>query len=63
MSIEEKVRILETVWASLCQTPGEVQSPEWHRSILEERSTRMATGEITIGSWEEAKARLLQLGQ
>jgi putative addiction module component (TIGR02574 family) len=63
MSTAEKVRLLETVWDSLCRENGDPQSPEWHRSVLEERSRRLESGQATVSAWNEAKARLLQLGQ
>ena len=58
MSVSEKVRILETVWASLCNQPGDVTSPDWHREILEERARRLASGAATVSPWSDAKARL-----
>jgi putative addiction module component (TIGR02574 family) len=63
LSVAEKVQLLESVWESLCAHPGDVQSPEWHREVLEERRRRLEDGRATISSWADAKARLTQLGQ
>ena len=63
MSVAEKVRLLESVWQSLCAHPGDVRSPEWHRDILEERTRRLADGRATVATWADAKARLMKLGQ
>jgi putative addiction module component (TIGR02574 family) len=63
MSVAEKVRLLESVWDSLCEKSGDVRSPEWHREVLEERKRRLESGEAKVVSWSEAKVRLLQLGQ
>lgn len=63
MTAEEKVRLLEEIWGSLCRHPGDVRSPEWHRQVLEERTRRLASGEATVSSWNDAKVRLLQLEQ
>lgn len=63
MSVAEKVRLLETVWESLCAHPGDVQSPEWHREVLEDRRRRLEDGRATVSAWADAKARLLQLGR
>ncbi len=63
MSVAEKLEVMETVWSSLCQSPGDVQSPEWHKAVLAERTRRLERGEATVSSWNEAKARLLKLGQ
>ena len=63
MSVAEKVRLLETVWQSLCAHPENVPSPEWHRDILEERTRRLEDGRATVATWADAKARLMKLGQ
>jgi putative addiction module component (TIGR02574 family) len=63
LSVAEKVRLLESVWESLCRHSGDVQSPEWHREVLEERKRRLEDGRATVSAWSEAKARLLQVGR
>ena len=63
MSIAEKLRIMETVWASLCQKPADFSSPEWHGKILANRARRLETGEATVSRWDDAKQRLQQLGR
>jgi hypothetical protein len=63
MSVAEKVRILESVWDSLCSRSGDVHSPDWHREVLEERKRRLEEGKSTISSWADAKARLLEIGR
>jgi putative addiction module component (TIGR02574 family) len=63
MSVAEKVRLLESVWDSLCAKSGDVQSPEWHREVLETRKRRLEDGQATASPWSEAKDRLLDLGR
>ncbi len=63
MSVSDKMQVLETVWSSLCQNPGDVQSPEWHQQVLAERTQRLKSGEASVSTWADAKARLLKLGQ
>jgi putative addiction module component (TIGR02574 family) len=63
LTVAEKVRLLESVWDSLCHQSGDVRSPEWHREVLEERKRRLTSGQATVSPWSEAKARLLQVGQ
>ncbi len=63
MSVSEKVRLLERVWDSLCSKSGDVRSPEWHREVLETRKRRLEDGRATVSSWNEAKARLLEVGR
>lgn len=61
MTVSEKVCLLEKVWDSLCHKSGDVQSPEWHKSVLELRKRRIENGQATISPWSEAKKRLMEL--
>ena len=63
LSLAEEVRLLESVWDSLCSKRGDVQSPEWHREVLEVRKQRLKDGQATVCPWDEAKARFLEVGQ
>jgi putative addiction module component (TIGR02574 family) len=63
LSVSEKVRLLESVWNSLCSKSGDVRSPEWHREVLETRKRRLEDGQATVVPWHEAKARLLEVGR
>lgn len=63
LSVAEKVRLLETVWDSLCSQTGDVQSPDWHREVLDARKKRLSEGRATVAPWSEAKARLLKVGR
>lgn len=60
MSVADKI---ETIWSSLSQKSGDVQSPEWHKDVLAERARRLASGEATVSTWSDARARVLKLGQ
>lgn len=63
LSVAEKIRLLESVWQSLCAYPCDVTSPEWHREVLDERRRRLEDGRATISAWTDAKARLMQIGR
>ena len=60
MSVAEKVRLLESVWESLCAHPGDVQSPGWHRQVLEDRRRRLDDGRATVSAWADAEADLAE---
>lgn len=63
MTVAEKLRVMETVWASLCAKPADVASPEWHAKILADRARRLESGEATVSKWTDAKKRLQDLGR
>lgn len=58
MSREEKLKLMEAIWADLATSETEVESPDWHAQLLKETETRVATGEERIADWELAKKEL-----
>lgn len=57
MSVEEKIQTMELLWESLSQAPADLEIPDWHREILEERQRKVDAGEAVFLSLEELKAR------
>jgi hypothetical protein len=60
MPRQEKLRLMEALWADLSREEAEVESPAWHADALRETSERVARGEEKILDWEQAKLDLLQ---
>ena len=59
MPVAEKLKLMETLWDSLCVQPVEnMELPAWHGEVLEERLRRLAAGEETSAPWKEAKERI-----
>lgn len=58
MSVEEKLRMIETIWEDLCRNEESVPSPEWHGDVLAARAERLAGGREKVLEWEEAKRRI-----
>ena len=53
MSTIERLQTMEELWDALCHEEQEIESPEWHKAIIEERKKKMENGEaefISIGS-------------
>ena len=55
MSLPEKLELFETLWDDLSRQPQQLQSPAWHKDVLEERRRRVQSGEETFSDWEDAK--------
>ena len=53
----ERLQTMEELWDSLCQEESDIESPKWHRDILEERRGKIEKGEVKFISLEELKAR------
>lgn len=57
---QEKLKLMETLWADLSRDEAELESPAWHADALRETAARRERGEETLLDWEEAKAKLRQ---
>lgn len=58
MTLAEKLRVMETLWADLSRNEQELESPAWHEQVLKERDQRVRAGEETFIDWETAKRQL-----
>ena len=58
MTVEEKVALMEELWADLCSRSEYDPSLAWHGVVLAEREAALERGEEEVLDWEEAKARL-----
>ena len=60
MSTIERIQIMEALWDSLLYEEGEIESPEWHNKIIEERKANIANGNAKFISLKELKANCKQ---
>lgn len=59
MPVEEKLKLMESLWDSLCATHVEgMPTPRWHGDVLAERARRLASGEESVSAWSDAKERI-----
>ena len=58
MTLQEKLAAMESLWEDLARTPEAVESPAWHKEILDERRQQLAEGKSKFIDWETAKAAL-----
>lgn len=56
MSLHEKLAAMELLWEDIVRTPEAVESPAWHKDILDERRQRVTNGQSQFVDWETAKA-------
>lgn len=56
MSVIERLQAMEALWDSLLDEESNIDSPEWHRDILEERKRKLKNGKAEFISLEELKA-------
>lgn len=58
MSLADKLRAMEDIWSDLSRESSGFSPPDWHGDVLRERHEKLATGEIGISDWSEAKKRI-----
>ena len=56
MSIKERLQAMELLWDSLLYEESEIESPEWHRDILEERKRKIKNGKAEFISLDDLKS-------
>ena len=55
LSKTERLQILDTVWNSLLEEKSELDSPDWHAEILEERRKKIDEGKAKFMTLDELK--------
>jgi hypothetical protein len=58
MTIQEKLAAMEALWEDLSRSSEAIESPEWHKEILDARRQRVADGTAQFEDWETAKAKI-----
>jgi broad specificity phosphatase PhoE len=58
MSVAEKLRAMEALWADLSRDEVQVESPAWHGDVLHDREEKIKSGKESFMDWEAAKKQL-----
>jgi len=58
MTVTEKLRAMEELWADLTRNADRFESPDWHGAALKERQARVASGKTSYMEWERAKKEI-----
>ena len=54
----EKLKIIEILWADLAADDESFPSPAWHEEELQKTEADLAAGRIEVLDWEDAKKEL-----
>lgn len=57
MSILERIHVMELLWDSLCDDEQQVESPEWHETVLNSRKQKIDSGSAEFLTLEEVRQR------
>src|SRR5213592_4753402 len=55
MTVQEKLAAMESLWEDLSRSPEAIESPAWHKGVLDQRQQRIADGTAQFEDWEKAK--------
>jgi hypothetical protein len=58
MTLAEKLRVMEEIWADLSRHESQIKSPDWHGAVLREREAKIKSGKEQFIDWEAAKKQL-----
>ena len=58
MTVEQKLQVMEEIWADLRKDEANIPVPAWHKELLAEREKRIAEGKAKFIDWETVKRRL-----
>lgn len=59
MDLCEKLQAMEMLWDDLQQHHDGVQSPSWHRDLLDFREDQVKNGNMEFEDWSKVKHLLL----
>ena len=55
MTVQERIQAMEQLWNSLLQDEDGLESPSWHREVLDQRRQRIESGEARFLTIEELR--------
>lgn len=58
MTVAEKLRAMEMLWADLSRNEAQFESPAWHEDVLRDREAKIKSGKESFMDWETAKKQL-----
>ena len=58
MTVAEKLRAMELLWADLSRNDVQLESPAWHEDVLHDREAKIKSGGEKFMDWETAKKQL-----
>jgi len=58
MTVTEKLRAMEMLWADLSRNEAQIESPAWHKKILKKRLAKIESGKGEFLTLAQLKKRL-----
>ena len=58
LPLHEKLRMMEVLWDGIAPQETELEVPQWHKDILDQRERLIRAGEAQFVDWEIAKQEI-----
>jgi hypothetical protein len=58
MPFHEKLLVMEAIWDDISREEENLEVPQWHKNILDEREQLIVEGKAKFIDWEEAKRQI-----
>jgi putative addiction module component (TIGR02574 family) len=58
LTLSQKLDLMEAIWDDLTRHDQSLESPHWHKQVLEDREKALAAGKTRASDWEKAKKRI-----
>lgn len=58
LTFSQKLNLMETIWDEITTDDKQLESPDWHKDILNDRENALESGKAKFSDWEEAKERI-----
>jgi putative addiction module component (TIGR02574 family) len=58
LPLSDKLAVMEAIWEDLRRGKPEVEMPDWHQSLLDEREELLREGKAKFIPWEQARQEI-----
>ena len=58
LPLHDKLLVMEALWDDLSRNTREVEVPQWHKDVLDERERLLNAGEARFIDWEVARQEI-----
>ena len=58
LPLHEKLRMMEALWDGIAPNEAELEVPQWHKDLLDEREQLVRDGKAEFIDWEIAKKQI-----
>jgi hypothetical protein len=63
LPLREKLLVMEAIWDDISREEQNLEVPQWHKEVLDERERLLAKGKAQFVDWEDAKRQINEAAQ